>query len=60
MMRPSTELTDVYLCLQPVDFRKGINTLSQLVAAELGEDPFSSRLFVFHMLHRLRTFNCRI
>ena len=47
MMRPSTDLTDVYLCLQPVDFRKGINTLSQLIEAELGENPFSSRLFVF-------------
>ena len=47
MMRPPINLTDVYLCLQPVDFRKVINGLSQLVAAELEEDPFSSRLFVF-------------
>lgn len=47
MMRPSDDLPEVYVCLQPVDFRKGINGLSILVEAELELDPFSERLFVF-------------
>lgn len=47
MMRPSNDLPEVYLCLRPVDFRKGINGLSVLVEAELELNPFSERLFVF-------------
>lgn len=47
MMRPSDHLTEIYLCLEPVDFRKGINGLSVLVESELEMSPFSTRLFVF-------------
>ena len=47
MMRPSNHLAEVFICLHPVDFRKGINGLSILVEAELERDPFSERLFVF-------------
>jgi transposase len=47
MIRPSNRLTEVFICLHPVDFRKGINTLSILVESELEHDPFSERLFVF-------------
>jgi transposase len=47
MMRPRNDLPEVYVCLQPVDFRKGIRGLSILVEAELELDPFSERLFVF-------------
>ncbi|MFA5530642.1 MAG: IS66 family insertion sequence element accessory protein TnpB [Thiohalomonadaceae bacterium] len=47
MMRPSNDLPAVYLCIHPVDFRKGINGLSALVEAELELDPFSEQLFVF-------------
>ncbi len=47
MMRPSNDLPEVYVCLKPVDFRKGINGLAVLVEAELELDPFSERLFVF-------------
>lgn len=47
MIRPSDELPAVYVCLQPVDFRKGINGLSALVEGELALDPFSEQLFVF-------------
>ncbi|OSM05934.1 putative IS66 Orf2 family protein [Magnetofaba australis IT-1] len=47
MMRPANDLPDVYLCREPVDFRKGIAGLAALVEAELGLDPLSSRLFVF-------------
>ncbi|MBF0449115.1 MAG: IS66 family insertion sequence element accessory protein TnpB [Magnetococcales bacterium] len=47
MMRPGDHLTEIYLCLEPVDFRKGINGLSVLVESELEMNPFSARLFVF-------------
>lgn len=47
MMRPSNELAEIYLCIKPVDFRKGINGLAVLVESELQLDVFSERLFVF-------------
>ena len=47
MMRPSDQLPEVYLCLQPVDFRKGINGLAILVEEQLELSPFSEHLFVF-------------
>ena len=47
MMRPDSDLPEVFICLKPVDFRKGIIGLAELVTAELGHDPLSSRLFVF-------------
>ena len=47
MMRPSNDLPEVYVCLQPVDFRKGINGLAALVESAFSLDPFSERLFVF-------------
>lgn len=37
----------IYLCRDPVDFRKGINGLSVLVEATLRFDPFSRNLFCF-------------
>jgi len=45
-MRPADNLS-VLLRREPIDFRKGINSLARLVEAELGQDPFSARLFVF-------------
>ena len=47
MMRPDDALPAVYLCREPVDFRKGIRTLSLFVEDALGRNPFSERLFVF-------------
>ena len=47
MLRPSKDLEHVFLCRDPVDFRKGINGLSVLVESELCRDPFSAHLFVF-------------
>ena len=46
-MRPDPALPEIYLCKEPVDFRKGIRGLSVLVESELSQDPFSERLFVF-------------
>lgn len=47
MMRPANALTEIYLCMRPVDFRKGINGLSALVEADMALDVFSEKLFVF-------------
>ena len=47
MIRPAVELTGIYLCIEPVDFRKQINGLAALVQDELALDPFSEQLFAF-------------
>ena len=47
MMRPTNDLPEVFLCLEPVDFRKGMLSLAALVERALMMDPFSTRLFVF-------------
>ena len=47
MMRPSNDLPVVYLCRDPIDFRKGINGLAVLVEDSLSLDPFCEHLFVF-------------
>lgn len=46
MMRPRDEV-EVWLCREPVDFRKAINGLSIVVEQELGLDLFAPRLFAF-------------
>jgi transposase len=46
MMRPGDEV-EVWLCREPVDFRKQINGLAILVEQELGLDLFSPRLCAF-------------
>ena len=57
MIRPSNESIEVWLCVEPVDFRKQITGLTTLVQDALGMDPFSTQLFVF--TNRRRT-QCRI
>jgi len=47
MMRPANDGPVVYLCRDPIDFRKGINGLAILVEQVLAQDPFSEQLFVF-------------
>ena len=47
MMRPSPGLPQVYLCVEPVDFRKSICGLSLLVEQSLQLNPFEPVLFVF-------------
>ena len=37
----------INVCLDPGDFRKGINGLSVLIEASLKYDPFSRNLFCF-------------
>jgi transposase len=47
MMRPAVDLPRVYLCHEPVDFRKGMRSLAVLVEQALGRDPFAETLYVF-------------
>ncbi|MGH8578673.1 MAG: IS66 family insertion sequence element accessory protein TnpB [Gammaproteobacteria bacterium] len=47
MLRPANAVANVYLCREPVDFRKGLHALAVLVEGQLKLDPFSSGLFVF-------------
>ena len=47
MMRPGPGLPSVYLCVEPVDFRKAIQGLSLLVEQVLELNPFEATLFVF-------------
>jgi len=47
MFRPGNEIPDVYLCLEPQDFRKGINGLAQVVESVLAVNPTNGQLFVF-------------
>ena len=46
MMRPRDEVA-VFVCREPVDFRKSIDGLSALVSQTLGRDPFAPQLYVF-------------
>ncbi|MGI9228851.1 MAG: IS66 family insertion sequence element accessory protein TnpB [Gammaproteobacteria bacterium] len=45
-------MTDIYLCLEPVDFRKGIGTLAILVESVLSMPSMSGQLFVFRNRRR--------
>ena len=57
MIRPANEGIEVWLCVDPVDFRKQITGLATLGQDALVMDPFSTQLFVF--TNRRRT-QCRI
>ena len=47
MIRPPDSGVEVYLCVEPVDFRKQAAGLAALVQDTLAMNPFSSQLFVF-------------
>ena len=57
MIRPPNEGIEVYLCVEPVDFRRQINGLATIVQDKLALDPFSAKLFLF--TNRRHT-ECRI
>ena len=46
-MHPGSRIDQVYLCRDPVDFRKSIDGLSALVEQQFGMNPFGSALHVF-------------
>jgi len=47
MMRPAADVPQVFLCVEPVDFRKSITGLSLQVEQSLKLNPFSPALYVF-------------
>ena len=47
MMQFSVPHVAVYVCAQPVDFRKGMGSLAVLVDAQLQLDPLAEAVFVF-------------
>ena len=44
--------TVVFVCTQPVDFRKGIDGLATACRNKLEQDPFQGAIFVFHNLKK--------
>ena len=42
MIRPPNDGIEVYLCVEPVDFRRQINGLATLVQDTLAMNPFSA------------------
>ena len=46
-MRAISGFADIFLCREPVDFRKSVNGLVAIVIAEMREDPRRDSLFVF-------------
>ena len=46
MMRPSAELPVVYICCEPVDFRKGLQALAVLVESQLQTRSFLEHNFM--------------
>ena len=50
-IRPAKTLPQVFLYINPIDFRKGFLGLSALVEIELGHNPFSGQLYVFCNRH---------
>lgn len=46
-MRPKKSLPRVFLCVEPVDFRKSIDGLSMIVQEQLSLDPFAATLYCF-------------
>ena len=47
ILRPSVELTEVYLYRQAIDFRKSHRGLAAIVECELGHNPFDGGLYAF-------------
>lgn len=46
-MRPDHTLPEVFLCREPVDFRKSVDGLAAIVEHAMALDPFSMALYVF-------------
>lgn len=47
MIRPATTGIAVYVCIEPVDFRKQINGLALWVESAMSLDPLSRAVFAF-------------
>lgn len=47
VMRPSRQLSHVFLYRQPIDFRKSFNGLAAIVEQDLGHNVFGGNLYAF-------------
>jgi len=47
VIRPSPGLGEVYICIEPVDFRRQAPGLAAVVQDELALNPFDEHLFAF-------------
>ena len=47
LLRPALSAPRVFLCVEPVDFRKSITGLSLLVEQALSRNPFDTTMYVF-------------
>jgi len=47
LLRPALSAPRVFLCVEPVDFRKSITGLSLLVEQALSLNPFDTTMYVF-------------
>jgi transposase len=45
--RPSLTMPNIYLCRDPVDFRKSYRGLAAIVELELDHNPFDGGLYAF-------------
>ena len=46
-MKSYREFSSIYLCVKPVDFRKGIYGLVNLIKYEINNEPENGSLFIF-------------
>ncbi|MCX6115907.1 MAG: IS66 family insertion sequence element accessory protein TnpB [Proteobacteria bacterium] len=46
-MKDLSTFSEIYICIEPVDGRKQINTLSLLVESDLKRSPLDGSLYVF-------------
>ena len=61
-MHPGCHISQVYLCRQPVDFRKSIGGLSVLVEQGLALNPFDRALYVFinQQQNKIKSTRCNV
>lgn len=53
-MNLSFDISGIYIAKEPIDFRKGINTLCQYAADQFGINPCDQSLYIFTNRHKDR------
>jgi transposase len=46
-MKSVKNFSNIYMCINPIDFRKGVYSISALVQSEFNLSPFCGELFLF-------------
>jgi len=52
ILKDIRDYSDIYLAIEPVDFRKAVDGLAHIIRYELKLDPFGNYLFLFCNKHR--------